>query len=322
MALTGTQQIPAEVNNFYDRVLLRRAVDVFLHNRYAQIRDIPQNSGTRVIKFRRYSNLSPATNPLTEGQTPAGSQLSTTELTATVQQYGDFVTVTDVVTYTSQDSVLTEAAAILGDQAGDTLDILSREVLNAGTSIQRVNDRVGRINILAGDLIDGLTLRKVVRTLKNNKAKRITRMVMPSNKIGTEPINQAYIAIVHPNVTYTLKTITGFTPVEKYSNHMSVMPDEVGKFDEVRFIETTNAKVFVGEGDSGIDVYSTLVMGTDAYGNSRISGKALQNIVKSKGSAGTADPLNQRATSGWKAEFVTVILNNDFLFRIESSAAV
>lgn len=321
MSLTNTTQIPAEVNNFYDRTLLMRAVPRFVHNRWAQIRDIPQNSGTKVIKFRRYANLTAATTALTEGVTPAGSQLSTTEVTATAQQYGDFVTVTDVVSYTSQDAVLTEAAEILGDQAGDTLDLLSRAVLNAGTSVQRVNDRVSRVTIVAGDLIDVATVRKVVRTLKNNKARRITKMVNPSTGIATEPIDAAFIGIVHPNVTYTLKGLTGFTPIEKYASQKDVMDGEIGKIDEVRFVETTNAKVFTGEGDSGIDVYSTLIFGMHAYGNTRIAGKALQNIVKPLGSGGTADPLNQRATSGWKAEFVSVILNNDYIIRLESSAA-
>lgn len=321
MSNTGTAQVPAEVNNFYDRALLLRAIPYFVHNRWAQIRDVPQNAGTKVIKFRRYANLAAATTALTEGITPTGSQLSTTEVTATVLQYGDFVTLTDVLTYTSQDAVLTETAEILGDQAGDTLDILSRAVLNAGTSVTRVNARATRGAVLAGDLIDTVTIKKIVRSLKNNKARRLTRMVNASTGIATEPLSAAYIAIVHPNITYTLKGLTGFIPVEKYSNVSGIISGEVGKYDEVRFIESTNAKVFAGEGDSGIDVYSTLIFGTDAYANSRISGKALQNIIKPLGSGGTSDPLNQRATSGWKAEFITLILNNDFIFRLESAAA-
>ena len=321
MSNTTTTQVPAEVNNFYDKVLLMRAIPRFVHNRWAQIRDIPQNAGSQVIKFRRYSNLTAATTALSEGITPTGSQLSTTEITATVLQYGDFVTVTDVLDYTSQDAVLTEAAEILGDQAGDTLDILSRAVLNAGTSVIRVNARTSRVTVAAGDVIDVATIRKTVRSLKANKARRITRMVNPSTGIATEPLNASYVGIVHPNITYTLKGLTGFVPVEKYSSQKDIMDGEVGKVDEVRFVETTNAKVFSGEGASGIDVYSTLIFGMDAYGNTRIAGKALQNIVKPLGSGGTADPLNQRATSGWKATFIAVILNNDFLFRLESSAA-
>jgi N4-gp56 family major capsid protein len=88
MSNTTTTQVPAEVNNFYDRTLLERAVALFVHTRWAQVRDLPKNAGTKVIKFRKYGNLTAATTPLTEGITPTGSQLSVTDITATVAQYG------------------------------------------------------------------------------------------------------------------------------------------------------------------------------------------------------------------------------------------
>ena len=54
------------------------------------------------------------------------------------------------------------------------------------------------------------------------------------------------------------------------------MEGEIGKLDEVRFIESTNAVVFTGEGDSSVDVYGTIIFGQEAYGISRISGQAMQ----------------------------------------------
>ena len=125
---------------------------------------------------------------------------------------------------------------------------------------------------------------------------------------------------MHPNTTYTLKGLTGFVPVEKYASTMTVMEGEVGKFDEVRFVESTNCKTFTG-GEGGITVYATLIMGSDFYGITRISGEAVRNIIKPLGSAGTADPLEQRATSGWKATFVAKILNDAFAVRIEHAVA-
>ena len=88
MPTTTRTQIPAEVNNFYDRTLLERAKALMVHTRWAQVRDIPRNAGTSTIKFRRYANLAAATTPLQEGVTPVGSQLSSTEITAVVKQYG------------------------------------------------------------------------------------------------------------------------------------------------------------------------------------------------------------------------------------------
>jgi len=161
----------------------------------------------------------------------------------------------------------------------------------------------------------------MVRTLKNNKAKRVTRMIAASTGVATEPVAQAYIGIVSPDTTFDLQDETGWVPVEKYSAAMKIMDGEVGKLGDVRFIETPNAKVFEGEGASSIDVHGTIIMGMEAYGVSRISGAALQNIVKPLGSGGTDDPLNQRGTTGWKATFVAKILNDDFIGRIEHAVS-
>lgn len=136
MAYTTRTQVAREVNNYYDRTLLERLLPLLVYTRFGQIRDIPRKSGTRTIKFRKYSSLTAATTPLTEGTTPTGSQLSVTDVTASVSPYGDFVTVTDVVDYESPDPVLTEAAELLGEQAGDTLDQICRDILVAGTSVK------------------------------------------------------------------------------------------------------------------------------------------------------------------------------------------
>lgn len=320
MANTDRSVISRENTEFYDRTLLYRAVAYFAHTKFGQVRDIPRNGGTATIKFRRYGNLSAATTALSEGITPAGSQLSITDITATVAQYGDYITVTDVVDYESKDPVLIEAAEILGDQMGDTIDQLTRDVLAAGTVVTYVGQS-SRGAITTSNLITATEVRKAIRTLKNAKARRITRVINASTGVATEPVAASYIGICHPNTTYDLQDETGWVPVEKYSNNTPVMENEVGKINEVRFIETTNAKVFTGAGASSIDVYATIIFGMDAYGISRISGEAMKNIIKPLGSAGTADPLDQRATSGWKATFVAKILNDAFMVRIEHAVS-
>jgi N4-gp56 family major capsid protein len=295
MGNTNTTVIPAEVNNFYDRTLLFRAVPLFVHTRWAQVRDIPRKAGTTTIKFRRYGNLAAATTPLNEGVTPVGSQLSVTDITATVLQYGDFITITDVLDYESQDPVLMEAAEILGDQMGDTIDQLTRDILSAGTNVYfGGSGHTLTSQVAVGEIITDTLIKKAVRLLKNNKARRMTKMVNATTGYGTSPLNASFIGICHPNVSYDLKAFTtGWTGVEKYASTASVMEGEIGKYDEVRFVETTNAKVKTGLGAGNIDVYCTLIFGSDAYGTTRISGEAMKNIVKPLGSAGTADPLDQ-----------------------------
>lgn len=324
MPNTTRTQIPAEVNNFYDRTLLLRVQPLLVHTRWAQVRDIPRNAGTKVIKFRRYSNLSAATTPLMEGVTPVGSSLSVTDITATVAQYGDYVTVTDVVTYESEDAVLMEAAEILGDQNGDTIDQLCRDILNAGTGVVYAGaGNTATADIAAGDVIALANLDTAIATLKANNARKMTTQINASTGYNTMPIPASFIAIIHPVIAVKVKTLaiasSQWTSVEKYAGQSTVMEGEIGKYEDIRFIETNNAKVKVGAGTGSIDVYCTLILASNAYGITRISGEALKNIVKPLGSAGSADPLDQRATSGWKATFVAKILNEDFLQRVEAA---
>ena len=105
--LNTATQVPHGINNFYNKALLRKAIPLFVYTKWAQVKDIPRGN-TDVIKFRRYTLLTAATTALTEGVTPTGSQLATTDVPATVLQYGDFLTLTDKLLFTTLDPVLTE----------------------------------------------------------------------------------------------------------------------------------------------------------------------------------------------------------------------
>ncbi len=321
--MTTKTQITDEVNVFYVRTLLERALPNLVYTKFGQVRDIPRNAGTNTIKFRKYTALSAATTALTEGTTPTGSQLAVTDITADVLQYGDYVTVSDIVTYESQDAVLTETAQMQGEQVGLTLDTLCRDTLAAGSTVQYADNRANRYLIIASSLITANEIREAVATLGGNNAKKITSIVGPDGGFNTSPINAAYIGIVSPKTVYTLKGLTGWVPVEQYANKADIMPGEAGALDEVRFIVSTQAKYWAAAtASAAVDVYATLILAREAYGISHISGEALQFITKPLGSAGTADPLNQRATAGWKATFVAKILDDNYMLRLEHSVAI
>ena len=73
-------------------------------------------------------------------------------------------------------------------------------------------------------------------------------------------------------------------------------------------------------GAEGRDVYATLILGDNAYGTTQPAGEGLQHIIKQLGSAGTSDPLDQRASVGWKAMKVAERLVEQFMVRIESAS--
>lgn len=288
--------------------MLTKARPLLVHARYGQVRDIPRGSGDS-IRFRRYSLLTASTTPLVEGVTPSLDTLAVTNIDATVQQYGRGFLITDKLLFTTLDPVLMEVADILGEVAADTLDQLTAAELATTTTIQYASSASSNATVTSAMKITKAEVQEAVRTLKNNKAKKITSMVSASDGFNTSPLDASFVGIVHPNTTFDLKNIPGFVKVEEYGQRVA-MPGEVGSLDEVRFIETTNAKTYAAAGSGSIDVYGTLIMAADFYAVSRISGEAMKNYVEGPG--GNGDPLHQRQTSAWKATFVATILNDAF----------
>ena len=330
MAQTGLAQVPPGVAAFYDRNLLERAQPADVHGRFGQKRPIAQRNGNQ-IKFRRYSQLAVATTALTEGVTPSGSQLAVTDVTATLAQYGDFIQLSDMVSMTNQDPVVTEATDVLGDQAGTTIDMIRRDVLVAGTNVAYAGGVASRI--LTVNKLTAADLDKAIRFLKNQNAKFIKSMMMGSDKVGSGAIRKAYIALVHPDVEYDLEQITGYRAVSDYGSQEGVIDDEIGAYKNIRFVTSTNCKIFADattaatagfkvSGSGKNDVYATLIFADNAYGVCPLSGQAMNTYVKALGSAGTADPLEQRSTVGWKATTTTQILNQAWMVRLESLASL
>lgn len=304
------QDLSGEMKTFYSNYLIDMAEPELVHDQFGQKHPIPKNGG-KTIEFRKYDPLPKALTPLTEGVTPNGQKLSMSTVTATVKQYGGFIELSDMLLLTAIDNNLVEATKLLGSQAGRTLDTITREVLNGGTNVQYAEGQVNSRAELVGGQETGnhyLTVngvRRAVRFLKVMNAPRI---------------NGYYAGIIHPDCSYDLMEDPKWVNVKTYSDPEGIYEGEIGRIEGVRFVETSEAKVFTGEGAGGRDVYSTLIMGADAYGVTEITGGGLQHIVKQLGSAGTADPLNQRATAGWKATKVAERLVEVYMVRIETTS--
>lgn len=306
------------MDGYYDRNLLQEAVPEFNYMRFANVRDLPTGN-TDILKLRRYNLLGDITTPLVEGVTPAGSKMTYDTLQVQVKQYGDYILVTDWVDWTHEDAILTEIVQKQGSQAGSSLDSLMGTVLINGTNVLFSGVAVERSQVTAK--WTSAMAREGVRILKNQLAKPMTSMVSPSQNYGTKSISPAYIGFIHPDTTKELKllaqTDNAVTLVKDYARPDLALPNEVCAIDEIRMIESTKAKIAVGEGDGGKDVYLDVIVSKDSYFATRISGKALQNIRKPFGAGD--DPLNQRGTSGWKSTFVGGRTQEGHVLRVEHS---
>lgn len=314
--LTGASgqsgNLSAEMKTFYDMTLIDEAQAQLVHDQFGQKRPIPANGG-KVIEFRKFAPLAKATTPLTEGVTPDGKSLNVSTVTATVSQYGDYITQSDVLELTALDNTILEATKLLGRQAGATLDTVVRNILHSGTNVNYadkvVNGAATAVSTRAGlDATCVITVELIQRAVAKLRAQ------------NAPTINGKYVGIVHPYVAYDLMRDSEWIDAHKYAQPENLYEGEIGEIAGVRFVQTTEAKIY-GSSDgapTGLAVFGTLILGDGAYGVTEITGGGLEIIVKQKGSAGTADPLNQRSSVGWKAIKTAEVLIQNYLVRIES----
>lgn len=310
MAVQTYTGLTAEQMTFYNRSLLDRLLPSLVFYNYGQKKPIPKNNGDKV-NFRRFDSLDPATE-LTEGVVPSGNSISITAVEAQLKQYGDFITVSDKLDMAGIDPVITEATDVLGEQGALTIDGVIRDIVCAGTNVQYSGSATQTSNVSA--VLTPADVFKAVRALRSANAK---------------PLRDGYyIGIIHPKQAYDLMQYEDangknlWQDVSKYNGGTSIMKGEVGKLGGVRFIESTNVKVKEDSGSGSADVYCGMILGKDAYGVSEIEGSGKPKIiVKPHGSAGSADPLDQIASIGWKAMVATARLNELAMIRLESTVS-
>lgn len=331
---------------FVVKQLLERAAPVLMIEKFGQAYPIPQNS-TQSAKWRRYF-LSGATGaagsgsgnfyvplaltPLVEGVTPAGNKLANVDYTVTLAQYGDYVTITDVVQDTHEDSVLQEAIDIIGEQAAYTLETVRYNVLKAGTNVFRLG--AGGTTVGARNLVNGpITLnvqRSITTALNRQNARRFTKVVASTPNFRTEPIEASYVGLTHPDLETDIRSMPGFVHPKQYGT-VTPWENEIGTVESVRYLSSTIFTPWADAGAAGVstyrstsgtnwDVYPIIYLARDAFGIVPLKGKdsITPMVVNPKPAPG--DPLGQRGTVGWKAWQAAVILQDAFMIRAEVCA--
>jgi len=315
--VTTDAGLSAENKTFYDRALVEEAGPNLIHGQFGQKRPIPKNGGKR-IQFRRYASLPKALKPLTEGVTPEGRKLSATAVEAEVNQYGDFVCLSDVLDLTAIDNNVLEATKAVGRQAGLTLDTITRNVLQSGTNVFYC-PKIGA-NGAQTPVTDRSGLDKTC-VLTVDVVKKVAAMLKAAN---APKIDGDYVCILHPYVAYDIMSDPRWEEMHKYTTSENMYEGEIGRIAGVRFVETSEAAVYKGtENDcpEGLAVFGCLFLAQGAYGVTEVTGGGLQTIIKQLGSAGTADPLDQRSTVGWKALQTAEILMEPYMVRVECCSA-
>lgn len=273
--------------------------------------------GTNMVRFARYADVAAQTTALTEGTAPTSQSLTIASEAFSATQVGGVFEITDLGSLDSPHDLIAINAERAGRQAASTIDILVREILAAGSSVQYVT-ATSRATLAASNVVTGAVLKKIVRNLARNN--------VPSFSDGF------YRAIVHADVVYDLFTdgaTGGWMDANKYVDNTPLLKGEIGRYHRVRFLETggtgsgtdPGAKVFIDGGASSAEVYSTYFFGPDSY--TLADSQPLSAYFVAPG-GDHSDPIAQLAKLGWKTRFGCMLVDEagPRYIRLESGATV
>lgn len=307
---------------------LAHAEPVLVLERFAKVEQLPKNKG-QVIKWRRFVPFAINTTALVEGVTPAPNQLQYEDVTTMVNQYGGWVSFTDVILDTHEDPNLQKISMGLGEQAAATKEALIWEELIGGTAVLYSGAATSRSTV--EDVVQAADLVAAQRFLKANRAKHITRMLKASQMIATEPVAPAFVAFGHSNLEPDLRALPEFVVREKYANVQTISDYEIGKFQDIRFILSPQLTPFWGAGGNptgvlsrdgvAADVYPIVIVGQDAFGVVPLRGMDSATVTIQNPKATYEDPLAQRGFASWKMWYVAVRLNEEWMVRLEVAAS-
>jgi N4-gp56 family major capsid protein len=302
VAATTSTTLSADLQTYFSKKLLVQAAYKTVLDQFAYVEKIPSAS-SKTISFTQYADLSPATTPLTEGTAPTDTALSSSAITATIDQLGAFVTLTDLAELTVKHPVTQKTTELLGVQAARSYDRTINSVVVAGTSVIYAAGRAARVNITATDYLTFTEIRKGVAQLRNNGA--------------SEFDDGNFVLVVDPSVETDLMGDTAFSnTVYRQSDPAKgneFYKGTITKFAGVTVVRTNNVPTIA----STATVHTSYMFGQNAYAVSDLQTLAMYR----EGPGSVSDPLHQKMTMGWKVGFKSVILNNNFMVRLESASA-
>lgn len=300
--MTTSSALSAGMQTYYNRELLRTFEPNLVHLQFGDEHRMPPHSGL-VMNMRKLIPLETNTKALSEGDPGESVMLAETEVTVQLQQYGEYARCTDKLDLTHLDMDIMRRTKLFGDAGARSIDAVVREELAKCANVIYAGGKASRAELTAADKLTSRELRKAVKTLKKNHA---------------QTFGGYFVAIIGPDTMYDLQEDEAFVKVSQYQDKENIYTGEVGRLFGVRLVETTEAKIFEGAGASGADVASVIVLGQYAYGVTSLKGAKPRVIVKPTGSAGTADPLDQISTVGWKMDgFGAKLLQPEYAVRIE-----
>lgn len=327
MTMTTYAGVSQRTTYFAAREMLKHAEPVRILSAMGTTLPATKNTAES-IKFRRYIPFAASTVPLQEGVTPSAQAMTYEDVTVTLHQYGNFVTITDFVEDVAEDPVLANATQALGEQAGASDEQIVFNAIKGGTTVSYANGSART------DVNTPITLAKqraVVRTLMRNKARKITTVLASSPDYSTFAVEAAYIAVGHVDLANDIRNLPGFIAVAEYGSMKTVSEYEIGSVEDVRYVLSPDLAPFTDAGGAkagsgttmvsttgtSADVYPIIFIGKDFFAHVPLKGAySLKAFVVNRTST-DSDPLAQRGHVGYKFTKAALITNESWGARLE-----
>ena len=320
----NTGVLSGAVKTLFEHRLLMRALPRLVHGRWAQP---ARFKGYGSYEVRRWASLPLVSVALTEGNDPAETpQSAVTQITMTPSWYGAYMEYTDQLLLTAFDPALSEISAQLGEQAGQSIDVLLRNDLTDNATTDFAGGATARTNVDATN--DVIAFVDIIQ----NVAQLETQNALPVD-------GPFYVCILHPHSWATLMQDSTFVTLFTREGGEALRNGLLGTILNLRFYISSNARIYTAAGTGSINVYDMLFIAKESFAVAGISSlfpdwsgdgggeqrrggmtgmkvKVVDLIVKDLGETGF-DPLNRRGTVGWKLTYSGTVLNANWIRNLE-----
>jgi N4-gp56 family major capsid protein len=314
MAVTGVGSglsLNAGAQTYYKKMALDNLEANLYFQQLAKHDSISANSGL-TWNAMRYSKIASSTTVIpSEGTVPSETVLSVVSSSVTLGQYGQWVLISDLAIKSHRDTVIPSAVKELSYTGAKSIDEVVRTSLSAGTNYF-ANSVAALSDMFTTDTLDAEDIRKIVSNFGNND-------VRPFD-------GGAYVGVYSHYQTFDLKGDTaggGFVDISKYNNADKLYNGEIGKMWNMRILETSQITSTTAGTSAATQVYTGYALGANAVMDVDLASMPFEVFVKGLGSAGADDPLNQKASVGYKFLYGALYVGTDGprCYKVQSAAS-
>ena len=296
--VTTTNAMSSTLKTFYDTELLENARVEMFYAQFGMKQALPAGRG-KTVEWRKWNTFKKA-DKLNEGVIPEAQTFTQSSITDTIEQYGTYATVSDVLELHAYDPVILGATEEMGASMAETQETLIRNALLTGTNVMYCDNITLADGSVAGTPTAPNAMEASATVMSIMTPKMVNKVVTYFKKNRVPRINGKYYAVIHPSVAEDLRNSEAWIDAHKYAATTEIFNGEIGELHGMRFIENPFAPVLDGEyaNKAGTKTYATYCFGKDAFGIIDPEGGAARMIVKSAEEVG--GPIEQFSTVGYK----------------------